>query len=148
MSIGRKFALTGGALIVSTMLLGVVSLVGLVRIEKHIKTIGEDALDGVTIMGRVESALLELRGDVLKHLGSNDDTQIAALDKNISKLKGDINTDLENEEKSAVSVAERDLVGKIRPALQRYYQVLDEVDRKSTRLNSSHIPLSRMPSSA
>ena len=25
---------------------------------------------------------------------------------------------------------------------------LDEVDRKSTRLNSSHIPLSRMPSSA
>ena len=25
---------------------------------------------------------------------------------------------------------------------------IDEVDRKSTRLNSSHIPLSRMPSSA
>ena len=28
------------------------------------------------------------------------------------------------------------------------YQVVTKLDRKSTRLNSSHIPLSRMPSSA
>ena len=27
-------------------------------------------------------------------------------------------------------------------------EAIDEIDRKSTRLNSSHIPLSRMPSSA
>ena len=33
------------------------------------------------------------------------------------------------------------------PAAQALYQSMVE-DRKSTRLNSSHIPLSRMPSSA
>ena len=31
---------------------------------------------------------------------------------------------------------------------QEYQELLDFIDRKSTRLNSSHIPLSRMPSSA
>ena len=35
------------------------------------------------------------------------------------------------------------------PTSDEYYQTIDsEIDRKSTRLNSSHIPLSRMPSSA
>ena len=32
--------------------------------------------------------------------------------------------------------------------LARHFSHIDVVDRKSTRLNSSHIPLSRMPSSA
>ena len=32
--------------------------------------------------------------------------------------------------------------------LDRLRQPMDDLDRKSTRLNSSHIPLSRMPSSA
>ena len=33
-------------------------------------------------------------------------------------------------------------------AIREYYSRHRELDRKSTRLNSSHIPLSRMPSSA
>ena len=32
--------------------------------------------------------------------------------------------------------------------IEKPYLTLEELDRKSTRLNSSHIPLSRMPSSA
>jgi phosphoserine aminotransferase len=32
--------------------------------------------------------------------------------------------------------------------LEEYRDLVQELDRKSTRLNSSHIPLSRMPSSA
>ena len=44
------------------------------------------------------------------------------------------------------------MIGKIEKA-KRYAQekerfTLNNLDRKSTRLNSSHIPLSRMPSSA
>ena len=31
---------------------------------------------------------------------------------------------------------------------QKYFDQMQQLDRKSTRLNSSHIPLSRMPSSA
>ena len=48
-------------------------------------------------------------------------------------------------------VAKQDLdASQIRPALQHVggKAVAEGVDRKSTRLNSSHIPLSRMPSSA
>ena len=31
---------------------------------------------------------------------------------------------------------------------QQFYNIVDSIDRKSTRLNSSHITRSRMPSSA
>ena len=36
----------------------------------------------------------------------------------------------------------------IRKSLRLLKEALEFIDRKSTRLNSSHIPLSRMPSSA
>ena len=36
----------------------------------------------------------------------------------------------------------------LRPSLDARYATVPSIDRKSTRLNSSHIPLSRMPSSA
>ena len=37
---------------------------------------------------------------------------------------------------------------KVESDWQEYWSSSEELDRKSTRLNSSHIPLSRMPSSA
>ena len=58
-----------------------------------------------------------------------------------------------NKGKNALSDAEliAILIGSGSPsesAVQLSKRILSEVDRKSTRLNSSHIPLSRMPSSA
>ena len=46
------------------------------------------------------------------------------------------------------SKIEHPLVRDASIAVWRFFSGLDVRDRKSTRLNSSHIPLSRMPSSA
>ena len=43
---------------------------------------------------------------------------------------------------------EAGLTGPAARGVDSFVRLLDDVDRKSTRLNSSHIPLSRMPSSA
>ena len=45
-------------------------------------------------------------------------------------------------EKRRIKIVHHDLKAEINPMIQKL------IDRKSTRLNSSHIPLSRMPSSA
>jgi methyl-accepting chemotaxis protein len=127
MTIGRKFTLTSGMLIVLTIVLGVASLVGLNSIGARTKTLSEDALDGVSACSKVESALLEMRGDILKHIGSTDSSQMATLESHINTLKQEIATGLADVAKTIVHDEEREINRKIQPAMDRYYQLWSEV---------------------
>ena len=49
---------------------------------------------------------------------------------------------------TALEQADREVFDGIQGELKRQREQIELIDRKSTRLNSSHIPLSRMPSSA
>ena len=54
----------------------------------------------------------------------------------------------QRQELGRLAIAERDRAGLVQQESVDVARRLDRTDRKSTRLNSSHIPLSRMPSSA
>lgn len=127
MTIGKRFGLTGGALAMLTVLLGAVSLIGLASIHKRVKRLSDDALEGVSVSARVESALLEMRGDILKHIGANGEAQMNALEANIAKLKKEMNRDLTQQEQTAVSNEERQLVRNTKQSLERYFSLYDEI---------------------
>jgi methyl-accepting chemotaxis protein len=127
MTIGRKFALTSGMLILLSIVLGVASLVGLNSIGKRTKLLSEDALDGVSTSSKAESALQEMRGDILKHIGATSSSQMAPIESHINTLKQEIATSLAAVANSIASDEEREIVRKIQPAIDRYYQLWDEV---------------------
>jgi len=56
--------------------------VGLNSIGKRAKALSEDALDGVSACSKVESAILEMRGDMLKHIGSSDASPMVTIEGN------------------------------------------------------------------
>jgi methyl-accepting chemotaxis protein len=129
--IGKKMALASGLLITLTILLGTASLLGLRSIEKGVKLLGDDALDGVSHSSQAEAALLEMRGDVLKHIGSADEGLMTEIEKHIDGLKQRIDSSLQNVEGSITSEQEAEILRKVRPAIERYYKLWDETRKVS-----------------
>ena len=127
MTIGKKFALTGALLMTLTAALGVVALVSLNSLEKSVRSLSDDSLAGVSACSKVESALLEIRGDILKHISSTDANSMAAVEHDIDGLKEAIKKDLAEYEKTIFQPEDPELFSKIQPLLDRYYRAWDGV---------------------
>ena len=127
MTVGKKLTLIGAFLIVLTITLGVSTLVGLAGFNKIVKSLAEDSLAGVSECSKVESDLLELRGDAWKHIASSDPKTIVEMDQQIQKLKEQISAGLAGVEKAIFADEERQINQKIKPALERYYRAWDDV---------------------
>ncbi len=127
MPIGKKFALASALLVVLTITLGATCLLGVRSIENRVQLLKDDALDGVSSTSRVEATLLEMRGDILKHIGSTDASQMAATEDHIKGLKQQINAGLQDVEGSVANDEEAQIIRKIRPAIEQYFRVWDEV---------------------
>jgi len=127
MPVGKKLVLVSGTLILLTIALGAAALMGLNSIAKRTKLLSEDALDGVSSCSKVESALLEMRGDILKHIGANDAAKMADIERQIDTLKQQMAAGLADVSSSIVSEEEREINRKIQPALDRYYQLWNDV---------------------
>jgi methyl-accepting chemotaxis protein/methyl-accepting chemotaxis protein-1 (serine sensor receptor) len=127
MTIGKKFTLVSGILVLLAVVLGVVSLLGLARISQSVKVLSSDGLDGVISTSKMESALFQIRGDILEHIGSTDPAQMAALEADIAKLKQEIDADLADVGASVYDSQEREVIAKIVPAIQGYYSHWDAI---------------------
>jgi methyl-accepting chemotaxis protein len=114
-------------LIALILVLGTVSLLGLSSVAKRVETLSGDALDGVSTSSQLESALLEMRGDILKHINTTDPGKRATIENHIKALQQDIETALTAVEASIVNEQAAQIIHKIRPAINRYYRVRDEV---------------------
>ena len=127
MTVGKKFASVGAFLIAMTILLGIATLLGLGSVQRALSSVTEDSLAGVSASSKVESGLLEIRGDIWRHIASTDASQMAQMEREIQRLKDEVNTSLTSLEKSAFTDEERVLAGKIRPAADRYYKAWDGI---------------------
>ena len=127
MTVGKKFALTGALLMALTVTLGVVTLVGLASLEGSVHSLSDDALGGVSACSKVEADMLEFRGDALKHIGATSSSDKAAIERDMERLKPAIDQGLAEYEKTIFQAEDRELFSKIKPALERYYRLWDEV---------------------
>jgi methyl-accepting chemotaxis protein/methyl-accepting chemotaxis protein-1 (serine sensor receptor) len=127
LTIGKKFALAGAVLLGLSVALGSVSLFALGGLETAVQRLSQNALPGLSHCARLEAALNEMRGDVLKHIGSADPKTKDAAEANIRKLRQTIGETLQAYESHIADAQERQLVVAIGPAFQRYYDVCDGV---------------------
>ena len=127
MTIGRKLALTGAFLGLTTIILGIVSLSGLSGADSSLAALADDSLAGVSACSRVQSELLELHGDMWRHIASTDPADKAHLDNEIQRLKGEIATGMDEVRKSIFTDEGREVNGKVQPLLDRFFRAWDGI---------------------
>src|SRR4029077_9591813 len=119
--------LIGTLLIGLTLIMGVTTLLGLNGLQRIVHSLAYDSLAGVSAATKAEADVLELDGNVWRHIASKDLNDIATNDPGMQQLKGGIDSGVREVEKAIVAAEERELFAKIKPALDRYYQSWDRV---------------------
>jgi len=120
-------ALIGALLIGLTIVMGTVTLIGLRGYDKRVHSLADDALAGVAACSKVEGDLLEIRGNMWRHVASPDPADKAAMDQEIDRLKGVVAPELQEVKQVISSDEERVIYQKIDPALQSFYQSWDGI---------------------
>jgi signal transduction histidine kinase len=127
MTVGNKFAWTSSGLIVAAVLLGGVSIRNLALVNEKTRAIIVDPLPGMARISQAEAELLELRGDVWRHIASRDPADLAVIEQEIEELKGKIDHALQEYEKTIFTAEDRGLFQKIGPLWKRYLDMLQSV---------------------
>jgi methyl-accepting chemotaxis protein/methyl-accepting chemotaxis protein-1 (serine sensor receptor) len=127
MTVGKKITLIGAFLLCLTLILGVSSLIGLTSLVKTAHSLSDDSLSGVSSCSKVESDLMEMRGDMWRRIASYDAKDAAVMDKEIQRLKEAMQAELSEVKKAIFTDQERQIFVKIKPGLEGYYRVWDNV---------------------
>jgi len=127
MTVGRKFALTGAMLMILGAGIGGVSLFGLLRLQTVVSRLTGRSLPGLAACSKIEASLNEVRGDVLKHVTTDDPSIKKAARENIHKLRQSILLNLTEYQRTIEDEEDRALFRTVGPALDRYFAVCDAV---------------------
>jgi methyl-accepting chemotaxis protein/methyl-accepting chemotaxis protein-1 (serine sensor receptor) len=127
MTIGRKFALTAAFLSLMTIVLGAASLAGLSSADRSLSAVADESLAGVSACSRVQADLLELRGNMWRHVASTDAADKARLDQEVQRLKEQIRSELADVQKAIHTDEEREMSARIQPLLDRYARAWDGI---------------------
>jgi methyl-accepting chemotaxis protein len=127
MTVGKKLTLVGALLIGLTIVLGTVTLIGLRGYARAVTSLADDALAGVSACAKVQAAFFEMRGDMWRHVASDDPKDIERMDQEIQRIKSEIATGMKEIQAAIYADEERGLNQKIDPALRRYYELWEKV---------------------
>jgi methyl-accepting chemotaxis protein len=127
MTIGRKLALTCGGLIGAATLLSMIGAQGLRDLHRKTELIITQPLAGIAKIGAFQSAFLEVRGDLWRHLASQDPSVKAACDQNIARLTEAIKTVFQQYEASVTDADDRALFEKEQSLWTSYREKIEGV---------------------
>src|SRR5262249_42350454 len=127
MGVGKKFTIVSTALVLLTIVLGCAALLGLGSISKAVHTINVDALDGISASTKLQLDLIDIHGNALNHIGSTNAVKMGEIETRIAALKQDAAKQLADVENTVANDEERGIIAKIGPAINRYYQLWDDV---------------------
>jgi methyl-accepting chemotaxis protein/methyl-accepting chemotaxis protein-1 (serine sensor receptor) len=127
MTIAKKLGLTGALLMSMGAVQAIVGVAALARLGTAVDALAGNALPGLVQCARVEAALNEMRGDILKHAATEDPSVKSEADSNISKLKAAIRKDLGDYEAASAGSARRRRIANAAASIERYLSVCDSV---------------------
>lgn len=127
MTIGRKFAVTSGALIAAMALTGVFAIYNLGRLNRITQQIVDDPLPGMATMSSAEASLLAIRGDIWRHIASADLSLKARIENHVETARETVNRSLAAYEKSIHKENDRELFNRLRLSVNRYLEVLPPI---------------------
>lgn len=127
MTIGAKFALTTGALIAVAVMLGTLAVYNLSHLNGKTQLIITDPLPGAEAIARLDSAFLEIRGNMWRHVASPDSEDKAAMERRNGELNAEYDAALKAYEKTITLAEDRQLFEKLGPAWKQYTMAMEKV---------------------
>ncbi|HEX5228350.1 MAG TPA: methyl-accepting chemotaxis protein [Bryobacteraceae bacterium] len=128
MTVGKKLTLIGALLVGLTILLGVVTLLGLRSFQEVTTLMADDAVAGLSACSKLEAEFLELRGDAWRHVAADNPKDKATQEQQVQRLRGQIDVDLKALQATIHADDEREINRKIDPALQAYYALWEKAE--------------------
>ena len=120
MTIGRKFYLTGGLLLVLTVSLGGIALFRLRDISTKLDSITGDSLPGIHEIGRLADCVGHLRALTLMHIGASTPETKAPFRDEIRRREEDFRGILQRYERTMTTDEDREIFKEIPPAFAAY----------------------------
>ena len=127
MTIGQKLAFTSGALVAGMVLMGSISIYSLAALNRTTQLIITDPLPGMATMAAARSAIMTARGDVWRHIANTDATIKAECQRSFEESKLQAAKALQDYEPTISTAEDRALFDKLKPAVQRYLDLMPGV---------------------
>ena len=127
MTVARKFTAACTALVLLTVVLGLVAVFNVRGIQTNLQAIVDDSLPGVYQISMLDSAVFELRGNYWKHIASSDKAAMAAIEQKNQELEQRIQATLDGYEKTITQAEDRRLFANIKGPYERYVAAWQQI---------------------
>jgi len=137
MTIGKRFIITSGVLILLSTALAVVAIVGLNGIGKGVHSLATDTIPGLVYASAIRGDVLALRGDYFKHMAESDPAIMAKVEQNIADDDASLAADMKRYEDAITSEEDRGNFNKMKPEIAAIHQGWEEKARPLSRLGKN-----------
>lgn len=120
MAIGRRFALTCAALMVLTTLLAGISIYSITAVRNEVHQMANITVPSLTQAARVHEAVLELRGNYLRHIASDNREDMRKQEVASEKVKQQAYQGLGEFEKLIANPKDRELYNQAKSSFDGY----------------------------
>jgi methyl-accepting chemotaxis protein/methyl-accepting chemotaxis protein-1 (serine sensor receptor) len=135
MTIGRRFILTSGALILLSMVLAAAAWSGFARIGDGVHSLATDTVPGIRFAGAMGTDMATMGGNQLRHIVSSSPEEMKQLESTIDADRLQFAQDMKRYEGTINEEADRQNFAKLAPlvqALDKGWQDVLPVSRKAT----------------
>jgi methyl-accepting chemotaxis protein len=127
MTIANKFSVVCAALVLLTIILGVVTVFAIGAIQANMQSVAAESLPGIYDAGRMDSRVWELRGSIWKHLATSDAAAKAQVETSIKKADESLREAFSAYEKKITQPEDRQLFSGLRAPYDRYLAAWEEI---------------------
>lgn len=136
MSIGKRIGLLAASLVACSILLSAVFLSSLSGLEKGLSVLADDAMPGLEHMGPMESVLMRLRGDRLKHISAADAAEIAQIERGMNDAKAELANAISDYERASTQAEDRANLTRLRQIIEDFHRAWETVAPLSRELKN------------
>jgi methyl-accepting chemotaxis protein/methyl-accepting chemotaxis protein-1 (serine sensor receptor) len=127
MTIGKRFIITSGVLVLLSVALATVAVLGLNNIGKHVHSLATDSVPGIVYASAIRGDILALRGDYFRHIAEDDPAVLALMEQSAAKNDAALVADMKEYEDSISSEEDRGNFEKLKPEIAAQRQGWEKV---------------------
>jgi len=117
MTVGKRFIITSGTLVLLSTLMTIVSVWGFNSVRANVHSMATDTIPGIVYASAIRGDLLAMRGDFLRHISSSNDTEMQVVEDSIAKNNSLLDEHLKEYEDAITSDEDRQNFAKLRPGI-------------------------------
>jgi methyl-accepting chemotaxis protein len=122
MTIGKRFIITSGVLVLLSAVLGVVAIVGFNKVTRDVHSLATDTVPGLLYSTSIQADINALRADYLRHFVVIDSNEMQKVDKLTADDEDRLTLDLKAYEGTINAEEDRQNFAKLHPELVSFHE--------------------------